>query len=393
MKAAVRLRLLIFLVIGAIAVVQAGVKYAGLAEIIRPTTFAVDVQLAESGGLFDRAEVTFRGVTVGRVKDLEFQRRGVTAHLAIGKQWKIPNDLVAEVHNRSAVGEQYLDLVPKHDGGPFLAAGDQINADKTVLPVSDQELLLTLDSFLKSINTKDLQTVVHELGDAFEGSALDLSTLIDGGSTILARATESFAETRTLLQTGEVVLARQDRQASVIASYLDNLAQLSGVLRTQDGDLRVILRDGSRAAGQITLLLNHIEPQLKPLLVDLTSLSGIAYERTDGLEETLVALPYALASAQTPGRDGRAHFALDLSQDPAPCRVGYIPASQWRSPSDESTVPLNNKIGCKEPLSVVPRGSASVLGGQQQLNRSAIIGTPSGSRSWTTLLTLPLVAK
>lgn len=392
MKAAVRFRLLAFLVIGLLAVGQAGARYAGLFEIVRPTTFAIDVHLPESGGLFDRAEVTFRGVTVGRVSKLEFRRSGVIAHLAIDKKWRIPRDLQAEVHNRSAVGEQYLDLVPQSDGGPFLSAGEQVGSDRTMLPVSDEELLVTLDDFLKSIDTDDLATVVHELGTAFGGSAADLETLIDGGAVLIQRANESLPETKTLLTTTGVVLRTQQNQAQIIATYLGDLSEASQVIHVHDGDLRSILHHGSGAAAQTALLLEGIAPDLRVLLTHLTDLSGIASQRVNSIEETLVAIPYALASAQTPGRDGRAHFALDDAQSPAPCRVGYVPAGKWRSPSDSTFIPLDDRIGCDEPLSVVPRGSASVLRKPSMLNRAIVGGAGAVRPGWARLMMLPLLA-
>ena len=101
-------------------VVVAGVRYARLWEAVSPSTYEVSVELERSGGIFERAEVTYRGVTVGRVRAVDFRQDGVTAVLAIDEQWRIPDDLTVAVHNRSAVGEQYVDLVPSRDGGPFL---------------------------------------------------------------------------------------------------------------------------------------------------------------------------------------------------------------------------------------------------------------------------------
>ena len=44
---------------------------------------------------------------------------------------RCPKDTVAVVENRSAVGEQYVDLQPRTAGGPFLADGDRIDATAT----------------------------------------------------------------------------------------------------------------------------------------------------------------------------------------------------------------------------------------------------------------------
>lgn len=350
-----RIRLWIFLVIGGIAVVNAGARYAGLTESLLPTTYAVSVHLEESGGLFERGEVTYRGFTVGRVKDLEFRTDGVVARLAIKDEWKIPADLVAEVHNRSAVGEQYLDLVPKTESGPYLADGSVIEVARTTTPVDDQELIVATDKLLRSIDPAALATVVDESAAAFAGAGDDLGRLLGNSETILAAAQDALPATKALLRTGETVLATQDQQALTIAAYLGDLARITGVVADQDPALRSVLIDGTRAARELGSLATGLSVPLPQLLGGVTELVGVLAAHRDGLEETLVAVPWALASAQTPGRDGRAHFTFVGGASPVPCRLGYHPAETWKSPYDPLYTPMPDDLGCREPASV-PRG-------------------------------------
>ena len=75
-----------------------------------------------------RRLVSYRGVRVGQVQKLELTHDGVDAYLDIDKGWddKIPAATLAVVGNRSAVGEQYVDLQPQTDRGPYLHDGSQI---------------------------------------------------------------------------------------------------------------------------------------------------------------------------------------------------------------------------------------------------------------------------
>lgn len=350
-----RIRLWIFLVIGGIAVINAGARYAGLTESLLPTTYAVSVELEESGGLFERGEVTYRGFTVGRVKDLEFRTDGVVAVLAIKDKWKIPADLAAEVHNRSAVGEQYLDLVPRTDSGPYLADGSVIEVGRTSTPVDDQALIVATDQLLRSIDTDALATVVDESADAFGGAADDLGRLLGNSATILDAAEEALPATKDLLRTGRTVLRTQDQQSATIADYLTSLRTVTGVVAGKDAEVRTVLADGTRAARELQALAVGLSPTLPTLLGNTFALAEIFAARRDGLEETLVAVPWALASAQTPGRDGRAHFTFVGGAEPVPCRNGYFPAQVWRSPYDPLFSRMPDSLGCREPASV-PRG-------------------------------------
>ena len=73
---------------------------------------------AESGGIFTGAEVSYRGVTVGQVSDMKLTDKGVDVVLNIEKTHKdIPEKTKALVANRSAVGEQFVDLQPTTKDG------------------------------------------------------------------------------------------------------------------------------------------------------------------------------------------------------------------------------------------------------------------------------------
>lgn len=355
MTRANRIRLLIFVILGSLAVIYAGTNYARLTERFLPTGYRVTVDLRESGGLFPRSEVTFRGVTVGRVEDLEFRTDGVRATLRLGNDWRIPADLTAEVHNRSAIGEQYLDLVPSRDTGPFLHDGSRIGPEATTTPIDDQELIVAADELFRSIPTRDLRTLVDESADAFGGAGSDLGRVIDNSATLVRAAEEALPATLSLLRDGRIVLSTQVRQLRTIGDYLADLRTVSGVLADRDGAVRTVLIDGTEAARQLRLLARGISPNLPRLLTNIIDLSALLGDRRDELEETLVALPWALASAQTPGRDGRAHFTFVGAADPQPCRTGYIPAESWQSPNDLTPSRLPATLGCRTPASV-PRG-------------------------------------
>ena len=108
-------------------------------------------------------------------------------------------------------------------------------------------------------------------------------------------------------------------------------------------------------------LFDGLTPVLPPLLGNVASLASVTTDRIAGLEEGLVTIPYALASAITPGRDERAHFSFQGTQEPQVCRRGYVPARQWRSPHDTSYEPMDDRIGCTQRGTTLPRGSNSEL--------------------------------
>src|ERR1700742_2404619 len=78
--------------------------------------YNVTVELPQSGGLYQTSVVTYRGTDVGQVKSIEVTATAVRAVLAMRAGIKVPSDVQASVHSRSAIGEQYIELTPQPGG-------------------------------------------------------------------------------------------------------------------------------------------------------------------------------------------------------------------------------------------------------------------------------------
>ena len=107
----IRTQLIVFAVLTVIALVVLGWYFLRLPTLAGVGQYTLKADLPSSGGLYRTANVTYRGVTIGRVTNVEPTDTGVRATMSIGNEFKIPVNTVANVHSVSAVGEQYLDLV------------------------------------------------------------------------------------------------------------------------------------------------------------------------------------------------------------------------------------------------------------------------------------------
>ena len=109
-----------------------GFHYANLGRLLGLRGYyMVQLELANAGGIFPQADVTYRGVSVGRVGavrlDLDRGRSGPEHQQLRAAD---PGGLQASVADLSAVGEQYVNLRPATSSGPYLAQG-------SVIPRSD----------------------------------------------------------------------------------------------------------------------------------------------------------------------------------------------------------------------------------------------------------------
>lgn len=358
MNAAIRVRLALFALIGAIAVTYSGARYAQLTDYVHSTDYSVRVDLPSSGGLFTGSEVTYRGVHVGEVDDISLTSRGVRAELRIEKSVHIPSDVTASVHNRSAVGEQYLDLVPA--GAPadtYLSDGSVIPASRTETPVPEEVLLTNLDAFVESVDRGDLRAVVQALGTGLDGAGADLQQILDSSNIVLTYANKDLPATRSLIRDARIVLGTQSRHRSDLQSFSRSLSLLSHTLSARDPQVRGIIGSGGSTAHQLSRLIVELSPLTPRLLSATTTVMATLGANLAGLEQALVAFPESLAAAQAGVRDGRAQFTLATTPSPASCQRGYIPPDQWRSTHDLRVAPPRYDLHCGEPGKVW-RGSA-----------------------------------
>ncbi|GHJ53763.1 hypothetical protein Nm8I071_30700 [Nonomuraea sp. TT08I-71] len=318
----VKLQVLAFVLVSILGVGYVGIRYVGLGDRLFHAGYVVHVDLARAGGLFANAPVTDRGVPVGRVTAVALRGDGVRADLRIDRGVRVPDALRAVVAQRSAVGEQYLDLRPDRDGGPYLADGAVIPAARTGLPLAPETLLTNLDALVRSVDPDDLTVLISELGTAFEGNEQALARLLDAGDALLAEADQRLPETLALIRDARTVLTTQAESAEALRRWSAGLAQLAATLRAADPDLRRLLAGGPPAGVELRALLRGLEPDVGVLLGNLVTVNGIAARRLPGIEQLLVVYPIAVAGGftVTPG-DGTAHLGLVVNAGNPPSCV------------------------------------------------------------------------
>ena len=120
----VRIQLFLFTVASIIGIVAMVLVYMQLPTLLGIGRMTVKLELPRTGGLYQFSNVTYRGVQIGKVTDVRATRSGAVATLSLATSPKIPADLQASVLSVSAVGEQYVDLLPRTDSGPYLRCSD-----------------------------------------------------------------------------------------------------------------------------------------------------------------------------------------------------------------------------------------------------------------------------
>jgi virulence factor Mce-like protein len=351
----VRTQLIIFTILSVIGVSVMVVKYLQASTLLGLDRITVKLELPASGGLYRFSNVTYRGVQIGKVTALNATRDGAEATLSLDTSPNIPADLQADVRSVSAVGEQYVDLQPRKDSGPYLRDGSVITADNTTVPQQVGPMLDQVSALIGSIPKDRLSALLDESAKAFNGAGFDLGSLIDSSSKVAADANGVADRSRTLIEDSGPLLDSQVQTADSIRTWAHGLAGFTDQLVTNDPQTRMLLHNGSGAADEASRLLTQVKPTLPVLLANLISIGQVGVTYHASLRQLLVLLPPYVASVQTyglgtknPTGSSMGEFALTVADPPA-CTVGFLPPSQWRSPADTTEADTPDGLYCKLP--------------------------------------------
>lgn len=320
-----RIRFAVFLVVAAAGTVVVGGQYVGLDRLMWNRPYIVTVNAPSGGGIFPNAEVDYRGVAVGRVESLALTPNGVKIELAIDRGSRVPSDLHVLIANRSAIGEQFVDLEPRRDGSPWLHDGAEISASRVTLPPRLEEVLLSVKELTDSVDPAALHTLVTELGRGFAGVGPDLQGIIDHTNGVVSSLNEAFPATSTLLRQARTVLATQSETSGELSTWSQSLASLSDSVAHADPQVRTLLDNTRRTLPAVRSLVEGNDEQLPLLMQDLVTIGDIVGARVSGIRVFLVAFPKLVQDTfNVVQGDGYVHFNLVLDYSSGVCTsFGY----------------------------------------------------------------------
>jgi phospholipid/cholesterol/gamma-HCH transport system substrate-binding protein len=321
--------------------------------------YRVTVELPVAAGLYKNGNVTYRGTEVGRVIDVRLTDDAVLAELSLTSDIPIPADLDARVHSQSAIGEQFVALLPRGDRGPSLRDGAVIRLDRTSVPPDINALLNATNAGLEAIPRDNLQTTVDEAYLAVGGLGPELSRLIRGSTTLATDARGELDSLTALIDGAAPVLDSQTATAGSVRQWANHLADITNQVRDHDAELIRLLEQGPGAADELRQVVDRVTPTLPVLLANLVSVGEVALTYRSGIEQLLVLLPQNTAVVQAAGladrnlkspyKGGYLSFNLNVNLPPI-CATGYLPPQQRRAASETDYPPRPaGDIYCRIP--------------------------------------------
>lgn len=273
----------------------------------------------EVGDLVNGAQVQVNDVEIGRVRSIELvtENGDMRARVAIdvGSEGRIPSGgLTAVVRQTSLLGEQFVQLIPTTDGGPY------VGQSPVVIPVTRTDRRVDIETFLSDLSgfiggggLEDLNRFTHAQAAILEDRGAEFGQTLEE----LERFTSVLAARR--LDIGAAIDALGSATGTIadnretLDSFLDSLDTANALLSEQGGELgrlfRSLRRFGSVSSDFLAKHEKGINRQFEALRPIFRSLAGASGELSTDIVQLstfLELFPKSLGGG--PGGDGAGDY-------------------------------------------------------------------------------------
>lgn len=303
------INVLLVLVVGASALVWAVVGLAGL-RLFGDDRVTVQAVVSRAAGALPGAEVTYLGQSVGTVDRSEFVDEGILLTMDVELPDQVAAVLRADVRQKSALGEPYVDLGPERaDPNGDASAGEvaalasslgqapaeeldgtRIPLERTSVPAELGQLLSDADALLGDLNPE-------ALGDVIDGSAAivgneeNLRRILRSGAVVAETIRGRGAEIDSLLANAAQLSETLDASRGDVEGALDGFSELGAVLANRREEFESILERGSTLATEGSGLLADTRPQVDGVLSGLDATFETLADRPTKVREILTLTP------------------------------------------------------------------------------------------------------
>lgn len=238
--------------------------------------YEVTVKFPISGGLQNTSKVTLRGVEIGDVEDIQVTPRTVNVRISLSDDYRINRNAEFSALGLSAAGEQYVDIVPDTDDGPFLRDGDVIEPGQTDVTAPFSTVLESSLELIAQIDTDKLSSALGELTVALNDDQPNrLRSIFDSAGVIFAQLYKVMPQTTALIQNIGTIMETTSQVQPDFGRMVDGVGSLIDAAADADKELRTLMGTGS---GRLVSLTGSLDTITDPITDVLAQFIDVAQQ-------------------------------------------------------------------------------------------------------------------
>jgi phospholipid/cholesterol/gamma-HCH transport system substrate-binding protein len=203
------------------AMIVSGLAYLGsLGVRVSPPDQRTNLsmEVPDVNGLVVGSNVLLRGVPVGKISNITTSVERASIGFYIDGRYRVPVDSEVHLENLSALGETYIGLEPRTEGGPAFHDGQHIATDAIFQPASISELATSVVRVLNQLDPAALNRIIGE-ADASLPSPVSVLPNLSHASTLLRNTVMNMnGQGRQLLDNFQTLLRNSEWVGPVLAT-------------------------------------------------------------------------------------------------------------------------------------------------------------------------------
>lgn len=251
--------------------------------------------------LYKGSDVRILGVKVGSIESVTPEGAQVKVVMNYDTKIAVPADAKAVIVAPAVVGDRFVQLTwDQPDTTGPMADNAVLQETQTSAPLELDTIFGNIDTLIQAIGPNGanrngaLNDLLTQTAANFQGQGAQFNqTLNDlGGFTQTLDDNKSkFFDSATKLEGFTNTLARND---TTVRQFTQDLANISGLLSDERGDLASSLTNLATAMGQVKDFVAKNKDSLGTTIKSLNGVLGVVVHERDALSEILKAAPLAL---------------------------------------------------------------------------------------------------
>lgn len=256
----------------------------------------VTAEFDDTTGLYVGNRVTYLGVPVGEVTDIEPEGTTMRVVMHLDEDLEVPAEAGAEILQGSLVTDRFVELGPAYTGGPTLADGDHIANDHTRAPATVDEIASALDDLVLALDAdgrggKDLGELLATTADGLEGNGRAIREALAHGRTALeilnSKGNDLEAVTAALSDLVSMLAARDQ----TIRTFTSDSAAAVAVLAEQREEIAATLASFDQLVTLAHRFLNANGDVLADDLAMIDDIVAVVRQHQGSLDEAYDTMP------------------------------------------------------------------------------------------------------
>ncbi|MFC7446961.1 MCE family protein [Rhodococcus daqingensis] len=282
---------------------------------------AVHANFSYVNGIYPGSKVTVLGVPVGSVTAVEPQGTSVRVTMTMPSDVELPADANAYVLNPSVISERHVELGPTYAGGPVLADGAEIPAERSHAPIDFDGLMGSISTLADALGgsgsggtggtTGDLLT---KAADNWRGNGEQFNAAIKNLSAATGVVGARAEDIGALVSNLNTLMAALDARQVSLDSFVSDLGELGDEWSAHKIDIAEPLQNLRVVLDQVNTFMTEHGDDVGTIAENTRVLGDVLAANQSGLAEFMDVVPLLMQNlSNSVGPDNRGRIRLNVS--------------------------------------------------------------------------------